>query len=117
MDAAKLQELRQQLMTMQSRLDEETKQVEQGRMDQARPAGELSSDHTHDADQDVEGLQKQVTVAQTLRGEQQAVYEALDRIQQGGYGKCTECGKEIALERLEAIPHTPYCKDCAEKQQ
>ncbi len=34
---------------------------------------------------------------------------ALARIDDGTYGRCLECGKEILEERLEAIPWTRYC--------
>jgi RNA polymerase-binding protein DksA len=38
---------------------------------------------------------------------------ALDRLDQGTYGTCTSCGEEISAERLEVLPATPLCKDCA----
>jgi RNA polymerase-binding protein DksA len=37
---------------------------------------------------------------------------ALHRIEDGTYGKCTNCGKEIAPERLEARPWATLCIDC-----
>ena len=38
---------------------------------------------------------------------------ALDRIANGDYGSCAECGEPIADERLDAVPATPLCADCA----
>jgi RNA polymerase-binding protein DksA len=38
---------------------------------------------------------------------------ALARMDEGTYGRCVNCGKEIAVERLEAIPYADYCIDCA----
>jgi RNA polymerase-binding transcription factor DksA len=38
---------------------------------------------------------------------------ALDRIAAGTYGYCAECGGRIPVVRLEAIPATPSCVDCA----
>ena len=35
------------------------------------------------------------------------------RLAKGQYGACTTCGKEIAVERLTALPATPTCVDCA----
>ncbi|HET7093310.1 MAG TPA: TraR/DksA C4-type zinc finger protein [Thermomicrobiales bacterium] len=40
------------------------------------------------------------------------VNAALQRIEQGTYGKCQRCGKTIAPERLEAFPYVMYCIDC-----
>jgi RNA polymerase-binding protein DksA len=38
---------------------------------------------------------------------------ALARIEDGTYGTCTNCGKEIAEGRLEAQPWAALCIDCA----
>jgi len=38
---------------------------------------------------------------------------ALQRIEDGTYGTCTNCGKEIAVGRLEAHPWASLCIDCA----
>lgn len=38
--------------------------------------------------------------------------DALKRIDKGDYGKCTECGKLIEKERLEAVPHAQQCLQC-----
>lgn len=41
------------------------------------------------------------------------VLRALSRIDDGTYGACAECGAEIASRRLEAIPWTALCVECA----
>jgi DnaK suppressor protein len=38
---------------------------------------------------------------------------ALDRIEKGSYGICARCGDAIAEQRLDVVPHTPLCRDCA----
>ncbi|MCB1383087.1 MAG: TraR/DksA family transcriptional regulator [Notoacmeibacter sp.] len=38
---------------------------------------------------------------------------ALDRIEAGTYGTCVKCGEEISEERLELLPATPFCRNCA----
>lgn len=42
------------------------------------------------------------------------VEEALARCDAGTYGECVECGDEIDIARLEAIPYTALCLRCAE---
>ncbi|MGH2759684.1 MAG: TraR/DksA family transcriptional regulator [Actinomycetota bacterium] len=37
---------------------------------------------------------------------------ALERIEQGTYGRCENCGKDIPVERLEARPVARLCLDC-----
>ena len=43
--------------------------------------------------------------------------DALQRIEAGTYGECQGCGAGIPLERLQAVPATRFCRDCAEKEQ
>jgi len=38
---------------------------------------------------------------------------ALDRIANGSYGTCANCGEAIGEERLDAVPATPLCATCA----
>lgn len=45
------------------------------------------------------------------------LYEALDRIQQGTYGVCEECGDPIDDKRLRSRPVTTLCIDCKEEQE
>lgn len=40
--------------------------------------------------------------------------KAIERIDDGSYGRCSNCGTEIADKRLEAVPWTRYCIDCQE---
>jgi DnaK suppressor protein len=42
---------------------------------------------------------------------------ALQRLEDGGYGDCLECGEPIAPQRLEADPAAPLCIDCASKAE
>lgn len=38
---------------------------------------------------------------------------ALIRVEAGTYGLCAKCGAEIGEERLDVLPFTPFCRDCA----
>lgn len=38
---------------------------------------------------------------------------ALARIAEDAYGYCVKCGEEIAPERLDMLPATPFCRRCA----
>ncbi len=53
-----------------------------------------------------------------LSSEQNALYEveaALQRILEGSYGKCEECGEPIPAARLRAIPWARYTKAVEER--
>ncbi len=43
------------------------------------------------------------------------VDESLDRIENGAYGICEECGGPISLKRLEVRPVAKYCVPCLTK--
>jgi DnaK suppressor protein len=47
----------------------------------------------------------------------QNIDEALASIKEGTYGECDECGDDIELERLLALPFTRLCLDCKAKQE
>jgi DnaK suppressor protein len=44
------------------------------------------------------------------------VNKALERIEEGTYGICTNCGKNILPERLEALPYAELCIDCQRQE-
>jgi len=46
-----------------------------------------------------------------------AIDRALKRLDDGSYGTCVNCGKEIPEERLEAIPWTELCIDDQRAQE
>jgi len=55
---------------------------------------------------------EQITrVTDTLK----AVRAALQRIEDGTYGRCVICGRPIEPKRLEAVPWTLYCLEDQEK--
>jgi DnaK suppressor protein len=43
-----------------------------------------------------------------------AITAALVRLDEGDFGRCQECGEEIAEKRLRALPFATCCKDCQE---
>jgi DnaK suppressor protein len=43
--------------------------------------------------------------------------EALRRLDQGGYGICEDCGREISAARLKAVPFAGLCRECQEQQE
>ena len=46
-----------------------------------------------------------------------AIDAALQRIEDGTYGKCVNCGAPIPEERLEAMPWATLCIDCKRKEE
>lgn len=56
-----------------------------------------------------------------LRGREKSfldkINKALERIDNGTFGVCEECGDEISVKRLEARPETTLCIRCKEDQE
>ena len=44
-----------------------------------------------------------------------SLQDALARLEEGTYGICERCGREIGAQRLEAIPEARLCIDCAQQ--
>jgi RNA polymerase-binding transcription factor DksA len=54
-------------------------------------------------------------LARQAVAERQALAEieaALERVTAGRYGRCEQCGRQIASARLAAEPHVRYCAAC-----
>ncbi len=43
--------------------------------------------------------------------------DALSKIEDGTYGICSVCGREIGKERLEAIPYASKCVECKNREE
>lgn len=77
--------------------------------------GGLSNAPMHIADMGTDAFQQEMSSA-LLENEQYLLEEAvaaLRRLDTGAYGECETCGRQIAPERLDAIPYTRYCVKCA----
>ncbi len=47
------------------------------------------------------------------QSELRTIKSALARLESGDYGRCQVCGVAIGAARLDILPDTPFCKDCA----
>ena len=53
-------------------------------------------------------------LAETIAEQRRRVLEALGRIDDGAYGRCAVCGRDIDDERLEARPEAATCREHAD---
>ncbi len=60
-----------------------------------------------------EGDEVLETMGVGSQAEMRAIKAALLRIDEGHYGTCLRCGTAISEARLDLLPFTPFCKDCA----
>jgi RNA polymerase-binding transcription factor DksA len=77
---------------------------------------ELDSPHSKDWDEAaVEREDEEVLEGLGQSGQQEIrrIRAALQRLREGEYGFCVKCGAEIASDRLDVVPETPFCAPCA----
>ena len=108
---------RAQLLSLRSRLRGEIDRMADAAL--SRGNGESSSLPIHLADLGSDNFEQELTL--TLVGSEKVALDkielALQRIDEGSYGTCEDCGKKIPEPRLEAIPYTTVCVKCAEIQE
>jgi DnaK suppressor protein len=74
---------------------------------------ELADYDQHPGDEGSETFEQELDEAKRaiLRDERNAVQQALQRLADGSYGTCVDCGREIPAERLKAQPEAIRCVD------
>jgi len=60
---------------------------------------------------------KELITAQTaaIRRVLTEINAAEDRLTNGSYGTCQDCGTRIPVERLEILPYVRYCVSCQQR--
>ena len=73
--------------------------------------GELADYDQHPADQGSDTLEQEIdaTTDFMLEDDAKTVEVALERLREGKYGICIDCGEEIPAARLEAMPEAIRC--------
>ena len=81
------------------------------RTDEPPQAGELANYDNHPGDQGTETFMQEMdeTTVMILDEEAARVKEARQALEDGTYGTCVDCGKEIPAARLEAQPESVRC--------
>ena len=93
------------------------------REDAARTREQPYSEHAGPApdsgDESVATLFADLEQADVTRDldEFRALEAARDRLAQGGYGVCIDCGNDIGFERLKATPSAIRCIHCQERHE
>jgi RNA polymerase-binding transcription factor DksA len=112
-----LESFRNALLVLRSRLRGDLDQMtdEALRRDQPDASGNLSNVPLHMADIGTENYDQEFTLGliENEQGTLELVNEALNRLNHGNYGRCEECKEPISKPRLQALPYTRHCIQCA----
>jgi len=83
--------------------------------------GDLSTYSFHMADQGTDAMEREKAFLFASKEGRFLwhIEEALRRLYRHPqtFGKCMTCEKDIAFERLDALPHARYCFDCKQQEE
>ena len=94
---------------LRDRLNELTNRLEEIEEDLDEPADQDAEERATER----EGDEVLESLGQAGLAEIKMIQAALTRIEDGEYGECIACGEQISTERLDVVPHTPLCRNCA----
>ena len=105
----KLEEERDELITLL-----ESHQIEREKVRLSEGSAERSPDPSEaDGGSMAFELEKELTLDENTKYLLNQIEHALSLIKKKKYGICENCGNAIPLARLEALPYSSNCKDCA----
>ena len=101
--------MREKLLEERKRLlsDVSAKVRKESELQQGREIGDI-----YDLASDERERELSLTLGDRERRKLADIDLALERIQEGTYGVCEECGEPVGEKRLEVLPFTRVCVDC-----
>jgi DnaK suppressor protein len=111
LDKKTLQRLKKILLKEREEIIGEVKQIHES----SKEMGQDGIQDIGDEAANIYNKQVLLSLSENERLRLQEVDEALDRIGNGTYGICEECGGLIGLKRLEVRPIAIYCVPCKTK--
>lgn len=116
-----IQEMKRLLEKQRRELQSEWDQLHETGLNlaQGESTGELSAYDNHPADLGSETFErsKDTALADHTRFLLEQIDSALEKIANGSYGLCEDCGQAIDVERLQAVPYTTRCHNCQQSRE
>lgn len=117
-----IKQLEDLLLTMRERALKELASYDESFANSLQASdGDLSAYSFHMADQGTDAMEREKAFLFASK-EGRYLYhldEALRRLYRAPekFGECEDCGDDIGMERLDALPHTRLCIKCKEKEE
>jgi RNA polymerase-binding protein DksA len=109
------EELKAKLLEEKARLEKTIAptEMEEGKVDKEYETRfpEVDRDEEENADE-IEMYGSTLAADSAMKSELEKIEKALAAMENGAYGTCANCQKEIPLERLRAYPQADICLDC-----
>ena len=121
MNRVELKVYKDRLLALRARMTGDVNQLQENslRKSLAEANGNLPSMPIHMADIGSDNYEQEFSLS-LMENEGAAldkIQASLDRIEEGTYGACEECGGKIPKTRLNAIPYATLCVKCASQQE
>ena len=119
MKKAEMKVFKEQLLALRARLRGDVTAMANAALRKTRSEanGDLSSMPIHMADIGSDNYEQEFTLSlmQTDELTLDSIEAAIEKIEDGVFGECEDCGGQISKARLNAIPYAPMCIKCAQK--
>jgi RNA polymerase-binding transcription factor DksA len=94
-------------------LDDRLRAAEENRAETTSDDGSEGAlgQHPGDYGSDVNATMEARMSVETITEQRRRVLDAVERLDEGGYGRCVVCDREIDDERLESRPEALTCRD------
>jgi RNA polymerase-binding protein DksA len=115
--AAELAAVRTELESELIRLREQIADTEEGIADLLRDSGDGAGDDQADAGTKTFEREHEMSLANNARDLLVQNQRALERLDDGTYGVCENCGRPIGKLRLQAFPRATLCLACKQAEE
>jgi RNA polymerase-binding transcription factor DksA len=107
------EELKQKLLEEKTRIEKTLAPTEKKDADREYETTfpEVDRDEESNADE-IDMYENNLAADEAMKGELEKIEKALAAMDAGTYGFCTNCQKDIPVERLRAYPQADICLDC-----
>lgn len=121
MRKTRMKKFKKLLLAAKEKLEAEIQQLQRDNLNRSQrdSSGDLSgySYHMADVGTDTFGREVELTIASAGSETMKLIDEALERIEDGTYGKCQMCGCQVDMKRLEAVPYAHLCISCQSEEE
>jgi len=115
------QQLKGLLELHRRKIAEDLDHIEKDTLNQSQrdASGDLSGYSFHMADVATDNYDREFSldIASTEQKVLNEIEAALQKIEDGTYGKCEMCDSKISVERLKAVPYARLCVQCKQEEE
>ena len=108
---------REKLLALRARLRGDITQMENDALNKDHSKTTSMPNHMAELGSDNFDRELTLSLVGTENDALDQIEAAIERIEDGTYGQCEECGGKIPTARLEAIPYAALCVRCASQEE